>query len=297
MMEGAFPHELNAVFQAYEVNGNPWGLPPDTRGDWARNLSVPVVRGPDDVAGLDWLFYVGSAESFDPRGQKIAAAFVEILRQAAVKFAILGPREPSTGECVRRAGNEMLFQQIAAATVETLNGLGVTRIVTCDPHAFNSLKNEYPEFGGHWHVVHHTQLIAELPAQGRIKVGRAFERVAFHDPCYLGRHNGEFDAPRRVLGQVVKDSLLEFPLNREKAMCCGAGGARMWMEETIGKRINVVRTEQAMSLEPKVVATACPYCAVMIGDGLKVVDGEERVQLRDFAELVAAAMIRDGQTA
>jgi Fe-S oxidoreductase len=291
MMDGEFPHELKAVFHAYEVQGNPWGLPADTRGDWARDLGVPVATGPEDVAGLDFLFYVGSAESFDPRGQKIAKAFAEILKAAGVKFAILGANEPSTGECVRRAGNEMLFQELAGKLVETLNGLGVARIVTCDPHAFNSLANEYPAFGGKWQVVHHTQLIAELLDQGRITVDRSFERVALHDPCYLGRHNGEFEAPRAVLRKIARDELLELPLRREKAMCCGAGGGRMWMEETLGKRINVLRSEQAMALGPSVVATACPYCAVMIGDGLKALDPAGKVEARDVAELVAAALV------
>jgi Fe-S oxidoreductase len=292
LMDGEFPHELKAVFDAYEVQSNPWGLPADTRGDWAKGLGVPVAREPGDLAGVEWLFYVGSAQSFDPRGQKIAQAFVAILRQAGVRFAILGPRETSTGECVRRAGNEMLFQQLAGTLVETLNGLGAKRIVTCDPHAFNSLRNEYPEFDGRWEVVHHTQLIAELLASGRVRVGRAFERVAFHDPCYLGRHNGEFDAPRSVVAAVTKDAPLEFPLAREKAMCCGAGGARMWMEETIGRRINVVRVEQALPLAPAVIATACPYCAVMMADGLKDRDPEGSIRTRDVAELVAEAMIR-----
>ena len=292
MMEGEFPQELKPVFSAYEVQGNAWGLPADTRGDWAKSLEVPVAETAEDVAGLDWLFYVWSAESFDPRGQKIARAFVEILREAGVKFAILGAQEPSTGECVRRLGNEMLFQQIAAATVETLNGFGVKKIVTCDPHAFNSLRNEYPEFGGHWQVVHHTQLIDELIAQGRLAVGKVQERVLFHDPCYLGRHNGEFEAPRRIIDRISKDAPLEFPLRREKAMCCGAGGGRMWMEEHIGRRINQTRVEQGLPLAPKVIATACPYCATMVGDGLKAVNQEEQVQSRDIAELVAAAIVR-----
>jgi Fe-S oxidoreductase len=293
MMDGEFPSELKAVFHAYEVQGNPWGLPAETRADWTRELDVPLARSAEDVAGLDYLFYVGSAESFDPRGQKIARAFATILRQAGVKFAILGADEPSTGECVRRAGNEMLFQELATKLVETFNGLGVTRIVTCDPHALNSLKNDYPAFGGNWQVLHHTQLIAQLMQQGRIKVRRSAERVVLHDPCYLGRHNGEFDAPREVLGKLVKDKPLEFPLKREKAMCCGAGGGRMWMEETLGTRINVLRTEQAMALSPTVIATACPYCAVMLGDGLKTLGKEEVVASQDLAELVAAAMLAD----
>jgi Fe-S oxidoreductase len=289
LMEGTFPHELKPVFEAYEVQSNPWGLPAETRGDWAQGLDVPVVRTAEEVSGLDYLFYVGSAESFDPRGRKIAAAFVRILKHAGVRFAILGARETSTGECVRRAGNEMLFQQLARGLVDTLNGLGVTRIVTCDPHAYNTLRNEYPEFGGRYEVVHHTQLIARLLAEGRVRVAPAFERVVYHEPCYLGRHNGEYAAPRAVLARVVRDAPLEFPLAREKAMCCGAGGARMWMEEKIGRRINIVRVEQALPLAPRVVATACPYCATMMSDGLKVLGHD--VAARDIAELVAEALV------
>jgi Fe-S oxidoreductase len=274
------------------VQSNPWGLPADTRGDWARDLGVPLVRSATDMQALDWLFYVGSAESFDQNGQKIALAFVQVLRQAGVRFGILGADEPTTGECVRRAGNEMLFQQLAAACVEKLNGLGVQRIVTCDPHAFNSLRNEYPAFGGQWEVVHHTQLIGRLLRDGRLAVQPSFERVILHDPCYLGRHNGEFEAPRALLRQVARDEVLEFPLNREKSMCCGAGGARMWMEEHIGTRINVTRLEQGLSLQPQVIATACPYCAVMLGDALKTKNLNESIVTRDVAELVADAMVR-----
>ena len=292
MMDGEFPAELKNVFDAYEATSNPWGLPADTRGDWAKGLEVPLIRSAEDMARVDWLFYVGSAESFDQNGQKIARAFVEILREAGVTFGILGSQEPTTGECVRRAGNEMLFQQLAATLVESFNALGVKRIVTCDPHAFNSLRNEYPEFGGQWHVAHHTQLIDRLIREKRLTVQPAHERVLLHDPCYLGRHNGEFEAPRSVLGAVAKDALLEFPLHREKSMCCGAGGARMWMEEHIGTRINVTRLEQGLPQRPRVIATACPYCSVMLGDGLKTKNLNETIQTRDVAELVAAAMVR-----
>ena len=292
MMEGEFPSELRQVFDAYEVQGNPWGLPADTRGDWAKALDVPVITSAEQMARVDWLFYVGSAESFDPHGQKIARAFVEILREAGLSFGILGAREPTTGECVRRAGNEMLFQQLAATCVETLNALGVKRIVTCDPHAFNSLRNEYPAFGGHWDVLHHTQLIARLLDERKIAVRPAFERVVLHDPCYLGRHNGEFEAPRSLLRALARDPLLEFPLHREKAMCCGAGGGRMWMEERIGRRINVARVEQVLPQRPTVIATACPYCAVMLGDGLAAANAADSTVTRDVAELVATAMVR-----
>ena len=291
LMEGAFPHELKPIFAAYEVQSNPWGFAADTRGAWADGLDVPVVTSAEDAAGLDYLFYVGSAASFDPRGQRIARALVAILRHAGVRFGILGAAETSTGECVRRLGNEMVFQALAATLVETLNGAGVTRIVTCDPHAFNSLKNEYPEFGGRWEVLHHTQLLARLLAEGRIRVAPTLERVILHEPCYLGRHNGEYEAPRALLRALAKDAPLEFPLHREKAMCCGAGGGRMWLEESIGRRINVTRVEQALPLSPKTIATACPYCAVMMADGLSALGRNDTVDTRDIAELVAAALL------
>ena len=292
MMAGEFPAELKHVFDAYEVQSNPWGLPAETRGAWASELGVPLVHSREDMARVEWLFYVGSAGSFDPHGQKIARAFVEILREAGVSFGILGAQEPSTGECVRRAGNELLFQQLASRLVATFNDLGVTRIVTCDPHAYNSLRNEYPDLGGHWQVAHHSQLIARLLAEQRINLRPLHERVLLHDPCYLGRHNGEFDAPRAVLGQVVRDGLLEFPLHREKSMCCGAGGARMWMEERIGTRINVARIEQGLPLRPQTIATACPYCTVMLEDGLAATPAGANVVVRDIAELVTASMVR-----
>jgi Fe-S oxidoreductase len=291
MMEGAFPHELKRVFDAYEVQGNPWGLPADTRGDWAAGAGVQVLREAGEARGLDYLFYVGSAESFDARGRKIATAFARILQAAGVKFAILGAREGSTGECVRRAGNEMLFQQLARSLVATLGEFGIRRIVTCDPHAFNSLKNEYPEFGGHYEVVHHTQLIARLLDEGRIRVGPTFERVIYHEPCYLARHNGEYEAPRAILRRLTKDAPLEFGLNRERSMCCGAGGGRMWMEEKIGTRINIKRVEQALPHAPAVIATACPYCAVMISDGTKALEAASSIATRDIAELVADALL------
>jgi Fe-S oxidoreductase len=292
MMEGEFPHELKPVFAAYESQSNPWGISADTRADWARDLAVPIITTAQQMKELDYLYYVGSAESFDPRGQRVARAIVEILGEAGVKFGILGVAETSTGECVRRAGNEALFQQLAATLVGTLNRLGVTRIVTGDPHAFNSLRNEYPEFGGRYEVIHHTQLIACLLAEGRIHVDASFERVVYHEPCYLGRHNGEYEAPRAIIRKLTRDAPLEFSLAREKAMCCGAGGARMWQEERIGKRINVARVEQALPLAPKVIATACPYCAVMMSDGVSALDKGEEVAVRDIAELVAAAMLR-----
>lgn len=291
MMEGEFPEELAGAFDNYERASNPWGLNSDTRGDWAEELDVPIVSSAEDVKELDYLFYVGSAQSFDNRNQKVAKAFVKILNEAGVKFGILGAAEGSTGECVRRAGNEMLFQELCKQLVETLNENEVKKIVTCDPHAYNSLKNEYPEFGGHYEVIHHSQLIDQLLKAGRIKVSAEFERVIFHEPCYLGRHNNEYEAPRNVIAAVTKDKPLEFAMNREKSMCCGAGGGRMWMEETIGSRINVTRVEQALADKPKVIATACPYCTIMITDGVAHHKKEEEIVTKDIAELVAEALV------
>jgi Fe-S oxidoreductase len=288
MMEGTFPSELNKLFAAYESAGNPWGLDPGARGDWAKDLGVPEVSTADEVAQLDYLYYVGSASSFDPRGQKVARAFVKVAQAAGIRLGILGAAEGSTGECVRRLGNEMVFQALAAALVATLDRVQAKRIVTTDPHAFNALKNELGAFGGHYDVVHHTQALDRWIADGRLRVRPTHERVIYHEPCYLARHNGEYEAPRRVLGAVSKDVPMEFALARDKAMCCGAGGGRMWLEETIGTRINVLRAQQAIERAPAAVATACPYCAVMIGDGLAQVN--DAVPARDIAELVADAL-------
>ncbi len=291
MIAGEFPHELKHLFEAYEAEGNPWGLPASERAAWAAGLGVPVVHDAAEAAGLDYLFYVGSAMSYDPRGQKIARAFVRILQQAGVRFAILGAAEGSTGECVRRVGNEMLFRDLATKLAATIGELGVRRIVTCDPHALNSLRNEYPELGLHVEVVHHTQVIAELIADRRIEVDASLERVIYHDPCYLGRHNGEYDAPRAVVARLSRDEPIEFALTREKSMCCGAGGGRMWIDETrLSTRINIARVEQALERSPAVIATACPYCAVMMTDGLGALQPDGSTQSRDIAELVADAM-------
>ena len=291
LMDGEFPAALKPIFAAYEVQGNPWGFPADQRAHWAQELAVPVVATKEDMAGLEVLYYVGSAASYDPRGQRIAKAFVAALQAAGVRFGILGPRETSTGECVRRLGNEVLYQQLAQTLAQTLNDVGATRIVTTDPHAFNSLRNELPAFGGRFEVLHHTQYLDRLVAEGRLQLAPTFSRVLYHEPCYLGRHNGEYEAPRRLLRRVTKDAPLEFPLHREKAMCCGAGGGRMWMEEA-GKRVNVLRVEQGVAQAPAVIATACPYCAVMIADGVSALDHVGKIETKDIAELVAAALPR-----
>lgn len=291
MMDAEFPAELQDAFGNYESQGNPWGLNSATRGDWAQDLDVAVLTSADQAKDLDFLFYVGSAQSFDNRNQKVAKAFVKILKAAGAKFAILGGSEGSTGECVRRAGNEMLFQELANNLVATLDEHGIQKVVTCDPHAYNSLKNEYPEFGGSYQVLHHTELIDEYLSSGRIKVNKSFEKVIYHEPCYIARHNDIYEQPRSIIAQVSKDKPQEFAMNREKAMCCGAGGARMWMEENIGTRINALRVEQALESAPKTIATACPYCTIMITDGVAHHKKEDDIAVKDIAELVAESLV------
>lgn len=236
------------------------------------------------------LFWVGSAGSYDDRAKKISRAFVKILNTASVDFAVLGSEESSTGDVAKRAGNEFLFQMQAMTNIEVLNAYEIKRIVTCDPHSFNTIKNEYPSLGGNYDVVHHTQFINELIDNGRLKVKEQTyqgKRITFHDPCYLGRANSVFDAPRNVL-QKTNATLLEMKRNKKKALCCGAGGAQMFKEPEKGDMdINVLRTKDALETNTEIIATGCPYCNTMMTDGIKAHQQEEKIQVLDIAELIA----------
>lgn len=238
------------------------------------------------------LFWIGCIGSFDDRAKKVTRAFARILDAANVKWAVLGQEESCTGDPARRAGNEFLFQMQAMQNIEVLNGYGITRIVTTCPHGFNVFKNEYPLLGGRYEVMHHSQFINKLLDEGRIKVeGGAFEgqSITYHDPCYLGRGNGEYEAPRNVLS-FLDTAIVEMKRSREKALCCGAGGAQMWKETEPGdKEINVERSEEAVGTGAKIVATACNFCNTMITDGVKSIGKENDVQVMDIAELVAQA--------
>lgn len=238
------------------------------------------------------LFWVGCAGSFDDRAKKITKAFVRILNAANVKFAVLGQEESCTGDPARRAGNEFLFQMQALTNVTVLNGYGIKRIVTACPHCFNTLKNEYPALGGTYEVMHHTQFINALMKEGRIKVeGGSFQgkRITFHDPCYLGRGNNEYEAPREVLLKLDA-ALVEMKRSRAKGLCCGAGGAQMFKEAEPGKReVNVERSEEALAEQPAVIAAGCPFCNTMLTDGVKHFNKEAEVQVKDIAELIAEA--------
>ncbi|KAB1071907.1 (Fe-S)-binding protein [Tamlana haliotis] len=239
------------------------------------------------------LFWVGSAGSFDDRAKKITKAFVKILNKANVDFAVLGTEESCTGDIAKRAGNEFLFQMQAVTNIEILNAYEVKKIVTCDPHSFNCLKNEYPELGGQYEVVHHTQFIDDLIASGRLKVeGDLYngKKITFHDPCYLGRANSEYDAPRNVL-KHTKANIVEMKRHKRTALCCGAGGAQMFKEPEKGDMdVNVLRTEDALETKPNIIATGCPYCNTMMTDGVKAKEKESEVEVLDVAELIAKTL-------
>ena len=236
------------------------------------------------------LFWVGSAGSYDDRAKKITKAFVKVLHKANVDFAVLGTEESSTGDAAKRVGNEFLFQMQAMANIEVLNAYGVTKIVTCDPHSFNTLKNEYPGLGGTYQVYHHTQYIQHLVNEGRLTItGSLKKRVTFHDPCYLGRANDEYESPRDLIRRIGAQ-LTEMKRSKNKALCCGAGGAQMFKEPEKGTMdINILRTKDALETKPNIIATGCPYCNTMMTDGIKFHEKEAEIEVKDIAELIAEA--------
>lgn len=286
LMESKFPKEVQNVFKNMETNATPWAFSAATRGDWAQGLEVKTMAEAN-AAEVEVLLWVGCAGSYDERNKKVLRSFVNLLKRAGIKFAILGSEEACTGDAARRIGNEFLFQTLAKMNVETLNRYSVKKIVTACPHCFNTLKNEYKDFGGNYDVVHHSQMIAELLSKGRLQPKNANnEKVTFHDSCYLGRWNNEYASPRAAIQAIPGVQYSEISANHDKAMCCGAGGGRMWMEETIGKRVNVTRTEQALATGATTVAAACPFCMTMLSDGMKTKEVADKVKVRDIAELM-----------
>jgi Fe-S oxidoreductase len=293
LIESEFPSQLGALFKNLEGPGNPWGMAQSGRLDWAKDLpfEVPVVGvTADDLDTYDYLFWVGCAGAFEDRAKKTTQAVAELLNTAGVTFAVLGEGETCTGDSARRAGNEFLFQMLAQQNVEVLNEAGATKIVVTCPHCFNTLNREYPQLGGNYEVVHHTQLLNRLVREGRLTpVNRVDEKVTYHDPCYLGRHNNIYEPPRELIGSLPGLTLEDVTRSREKSFCCGAGGARMWMEEQLGTRINTNRAEELVSINPETVAVGCPFCRVMISDGVTSIQSEGRaegVEVRDVAQLL-----------
>ncbi len=292
MTEGSMPAEAQRALNNIERQGNPWGINRKDRMKWIEGMNgeyeVPTVKDTDD---FEYLFWVGSMGSFDNRSQKISQAFVKLMHEAGIKFAILGNEEKNSGDTARRIGNEFLFQQLAQENIALFEAYGVKKIVTCDPHAFNTFKNEYPEFGLQAEVYHHSELLTQWIKEGRLKPTKEVkERITYHDSCYLGRYNDIYDKPRQILEAIPGVEILEMKRSGCDSMCCGAGGGLMWMEEHEGTRVNVARTEQALEVNPTAIASACPYCLTMMNDGVKMKEAEDQVKTRDIAEILADAI-------
>ncbi|GAB3478479.1 (Fe-S)-binding protein [Nocardiopsis coralliicola] len=300
MVESNFPSEANTLLKNLENKGNPWGMAEDRRMDWISEVGfeVPVVE--DKLPeGTEYLFWVGCAGALEDRAKKTTKAIAELLHTAGVKFAVLGGMEACTGDPARRLGMEYVFQMLAQQNVETLNEVGATKIVASCPHCFNTLGNEYPQLGGEYEVVHHSQLLAKLVDDGRLTpVTPIDEKITYHDPCFLGRHNKVYTPPRDIMAQVPGVQTQEMHRHKERGFCCGAGGARMWMEERIGKRINTERVDEALTTDPDTVSTACPFCQVMLGDAINekksAGEAKESLEVVDVSQLLLRSIKGDG---
>lgn len=278
LMEGDFPEEAQTALRNVETQSNPWGLPQESRADWAKDLGIKTLA---EDASPEYLFFVGCAGSYDQRYMKVTRAVAQLLGQAGVSFGILGTEECCTGDSAKRVGNEYLAQMLAQQNVDTMNGYGVKKVITACPHCFNAIKNEFPQYGGQFEVLHHTEVLARLLDEGRLTPKKRLGNIVYHDSCYLGRYNDIFEAPRAILARAGE--VTELPRKREKSFCCGAGGGRMWMEERIGERINVNRSREILQAGAENAATACPFCMTMVSDGLKTEEHPD-VPVKDVAE-------------
>ena len=285
LMKGEISQQAQTALKNIETNSNPWGIGFSTRGDWAKDLGVALLSENKDV---EYLYFVGCAGSFDERAKKVSRAFVHLLKQANISFGILGAEEKCTGDSARRIGNEYLFQMLAKENIETFNRYGIKKIITTCPHCYNTIKNEYPQFGGHYDVIHHTELLSKLVKQGKIKAGDSLKgkTITYHDSCYLGRYNKIYNQPREIINSIDGIEFKEINLSHDTGRCCGAGGGRMWMEENIGTRINHKRLEDiTTSTDAEIIATACPFCLTMLSDAVKD-KSLEGVKTCDVAELL-----------
>ncbi|MFC5587860.1 (Fe-S)-binding protein [Sporosarcina soli] len=295
LTEGKMDADAQRAIQNIERQGNPWGLNRKERESWRElrdDVHIPTVKElKKQGEEFDYLFWVGSMGSFDNRSQKIALSFAKLLNEAGVSFAILGNKEKNSGDTPRRLGNEFLFQELATQNIEEFEKNGVKKIVTIDPHAYNIFKNEYPDFGLEAEIYHHTELLAELVKSGKLEPkNEVHETITFHDSCYLGRYNEVYDPPREILKSIPGVKLIEMERSRENAMCCGAGGGLMWMEEHTGSRINVARAEQAIATKSSTISSGCPYCLTMLGDGTKAMEVEDDIKTMDIAEILELAI-------
>jgi Fe-S oxidoreductase/nitrate reductase gamma subunit len=290
LMESKFPEELMEAFRGLEKNANPWGLGFDARADWVQELDVPILSERQGEE-FDLLFFVGCIRSYDDRNKKVTASMARILNHLGIKFAILGMEEGCCGDPARRVGNEYLFQILAQNNIDTFKRYGIGNILTTCPHCYNTIKNEYPQMGFSCEVQHHAEFLAENISAGRLKLNRALpKKLTYHDPCYLGRYGGIYEEPRRVLGAIDSLEIKEMERSRRKSFCCGAGGGWMWMDEKIGKRINIQRLEDALETKPEWISTACPFCVTMFDDAIKSLDREENLKIWDIAEIVDQAL-------
>ena len=284
MMENKFPQELNATFRGLETNSNPWNLGHDTRADWAEGLDVPLMA---DNPEVDYLWYVGCSGAFDDHAKKVSVAMAKILNQAGVSYGILGLEEKCCGDPARRAGNEYVFQMMAEENVQTFKQYKFKKILTTCPHGYQIIKNEYSQFDGDFEVIHHTELLADLIKQGKIKLkSNGKDKIAYHDSCYLGRYNNIYDAPREVIKSMSNGNLVELPRSKDKSFCCGGGGTRMFMEETIGTRINHLRVEEAKESGAEMLCVACPFCMTMLDDGVKEKGMDDSIKVFDISQVV-----------
>ena len=297
MMESKFPAEAGVMLRNLENSGNPWGASAQDRLGWVKGLEDDIVivngRVPPDT---EYLYWVGCAGAFDDRAKKAVRAFAELMIEAGVTFAVLGPQEACTGDPARRAGNEYLFQEMAKANIATLKEKRVRKIVASCPHCFNTMSREYPDLGGDFEVIHHTELLARLIQEGKLKPKESVDaKVTYHDPCYLARHNDVLKQPRTVVNSIPGVEATEMHRCKKGTFCCGAGGARMWMEETVGKRINHERIEEALATDADIVSTGCPYCMIMLDDAVKdkvqKKEASENVQVLDVAQILARSVV------
>jgi len=290
MTEGRIPDELQTTLTNLENQGNPWGFSNDKREDWFKGLDVSTMR---EKSSVDYLLWVGCAGAFDQRYQKVSQSLAKVLNQAGVSYSVLGKEETCNGDTARRAGNEYLANMQIEQNVETFKRYGIKKVITPCPHCFNTFKNEYEDFGLTLEVKHHSEMVAELLEAGKItpnKTTESVKKATFHDSCYLGRHNKVYSAPRKVLESIQGLESIEMPRNKEKGFCCGAGGARMWLEETKGKKINIERAEEALATGADTVATGCPFCLTMMTDGVQTKDESKKVQVKDLVEILGESL-------